>query len=270
MPASTFCFTAPMIVAPKVVPWGNRYGLWFQSKFSESPPTAGTFSASTAARKPLMEIGTELPTSATAPLFCTRSRTAALDFDGSEASSAWTRRIGWQAMPPRAFIAETHTARPYFDPASVLLTMPVNPPTWPMVIGASACVQPAALGASAGVALCACALAPVFDAVAGAAPGRGRRRGSGARSGRGLTRRHGSGGGAPATGAAPPTRPSTAVTVAPPGPLAAAIASTLCRLPQAETAIVPARTNRAGHSCVVQQADGAYACRSYGDCGKMR
>src|SRR4051794_33860123 len=100
-----------------------------------------------------MEIGTELPTSATAPLFCTRSRTAAFDFDGSEASSACTSRIGWQATPPRAFTAATQTARPYFEPARVLLTIPVNPPTWPMVIGDSCCVQPAAFGELAGAAL---------------------------------------------------------------------------------------------------------------------
>src|SRR5213080_1383041 len=89
-------------------------------------------------------MGTDEPTRATTFLFSTRSRTAAADREESEPSSTWNSLTGWQAIPPRAFVSDTHTCIPVRAGSSTLLTMPEKPPTWPMRIGDPALAQPLA------------------------------------------------------------------------------------------------------------------------------
>src|SRR5256714_3290656 len=91
-------------------------------------------------------MGTDEPTRATTFLFSTRSRTAAAERDESEPSSTWNSLTGWQAMPPRELMSETHTCIPVRAGSSTLLTIPEKPPTWPMRIGDPALVQPLGAG----------------------------------------------------------------------------------------------------------------------------
>src|SRR5438445_2103622 len=93
-----------------------------------------------------MEIGTDEPARATTFLFSTRSRTAAADRDESEPSSTWNSLTGWQAIPPRALMSETHTCIPTRAGSRTLLTIPEKPPTCPMTTGEPGLVQPLAVG----------------------------------------------------------------------------------------------------------------------------